>query len=528
MASGSDSHPSALVSRSARLVTASVVRAPEPALQAALGATYAVRLLERTTQRRTHLDTVDKRLRAAGLSLTQTSDGRLSLRRGDETPARQDSGPIGWPALATELPPGPVTDLVTGAASIRALNAFATVEARSTTFAVLNADGKIVARVGWTEGELVEPLTKPLGVQVEVHRMRGYATEAKDVSRRLAAAGLAVAAGEPWLDAVVAAADAGRRPSRRFGMHADQPGDLAVADALLGYLAEMEASVDGVVADIDTEYLHEFRVAVRRTRSVLKLLGDVLGIDVSWAAAEFRWLGDVTTPTRDLDVYLLDMVGMRAAVSRPVDLDPFEAYVRGRRERAQRELAAALAAPRYATLARRWRAELATVMAAPTNSPDTAADLARTRIEHTFHQVARRARAIKTQSPSAQVHALRKKCKELRYLMEVFRPLCDPGSYKQVIGDFKELQQVLGDFQDGEVQAAGLREFAAAMMSGGNTPVDTLLAMGQLSAEFDARQKRARAELDAHHESYLGPRAAKHVALLIGSAGSTGAATSAS
>jgi CHAD domain-containing protein len=311
-------------------------------------------------------------------------------------------------------------------------------------------------------------------------------------------------------------------------MHADQPGDLAVADALLGYLAEMEASVDGVVADIDTEYLHEFRVAVRRTRSVLKLLGDVLGIDVSWAATEFRWLGDVTTPTRDLDVYLLDMVGMRAAVSRPVDLDPFEAYVRGRRERAQRELAAALAAPRYATLARRWRAELATVMAAPTNSPDTAADLARTRIEHTFHQVARRARAIKTQSPSAQVHALRKKCKELRYLMEVFRPLCDPGSYKQVIGDFKELQQVLGDFQDGEVQAAGLREFAAAMMSGGNTPVDTLLAMGQLSAEFDARQKRARAELDAHHESYLGPRAAKHVALLIGSAGSTGAATSAS
>jgi CHAD domain-containing protein len=529
MASGSDSHPSALVSRSARLVTAPVIRDPERALRAALGATFAVRLLDRTTQRRTHLDTVDRRLRDAGLSLTQTSDGRLSARRGDEAPVGQDSSPSDWPALATELPPGPGTDLVTGAVSIRALIPFATVEARSTTFAVLNADKKTIVRIGWTEGELVEPLTKPLGVQVEVHRMRGYAAEAKDISRRLAAAGLTVAAGEPWRDAVVAASDAGRPTSRRFGMHADQPGDLAVADALLGYLAEMEGSVDGVVADIDTEYLHDFRVAVRRTRSVLKLLGDVLPIDVSWAIAEFRWLGDVTTPTRDLDVYLIDMAGMRAAVSRPVDLDPFEAYVRSRRERAQRALAAALTTSRYASLAKRWRAELATVMAARTNSPDTAADLARTRIQHTFHQVARRARAIKTQSPSAQVHALRKKCKELRYLMEVFRPICDPASYKQVIGDFKELQQVLGDFQDGEVQAAGLREFAAAMVRDGNTEVDTLLAMGQLSAEFDARQKRARAELDAHHESYLGPRAAKHVALLVGSAaGSTGAAASAS
>ena len=59
-------------------------------------------------------------------------------------------------------------------------------------------------------------------------------------------------------------------------MQPAQAADLAVADALLGYLGEMEANVEGIIADIDTEYLHNFRVAVRRTRSVLKLLGDVL------------------------------------------------------------------------------------------------------------------------------------------------------------------------------------------------------------------------------------------------------------
>ncbi len=68
----------------------------------------------------------------------------------------------------------------------------------------------------------------------------------------------------------------GPTETQRFGMHADQAADLAVADALLGHLSIMEATVDGITADLDTEFLHDFRVAVRRTRSVLKLLGDVL------------------------------------------------------------------------------------------------------------------------------------------------------------------------------------------------------------------------------------------------------------
>ena len=35
--------------------------------------------------------------------------------------------------------------------------------------------------------------------------------------------------------------------TQRFGMRPDQAADFAVADALLGYLAEMDATVDGIV-----------------------------------------------------------------------------------------------------------------------------------------------------------------------------------------------------------------------------------------------------------------------------------------
>jgi len=48
---------------------------------------------------------------------------------------------------------------------------------------------------------------------------------------------------------------------------------------------------------------------VRRTRSALKLFGDAIGKlsadELAFFAAEFKWVGDLTTPTRDLDVHLL-------------------------------------------------------------------------------------------------------------------------------------------------------------------------------------------------------------------------------
>ena len=142
-------------------------------------------------------------------------------------------------------------------------------------------------------------------------------------------------------------------------MRPDQAADFAVADALLGYLAELDATVDGIVADVDSEFLHDFRVAVRRTRSVLKLLGDVLPAGLAdRLGPEFRWLGDVTTPTRDLDVYLLELDSLAATVTHPDDLTAFGAYVREKRTAAQRALARALRSQRYTDLGDRVGAGL--------------------------------------------------------------------------------------------------------------------------------------------------------------------------
>jgi CHAD domain-containing protein len=93
------------------------------------------------------------------------------------------------------------------------------------------------------------------------------------------------------------------------------------------------------------------------------------------------------------------------------------------------------------------------------------------------------------------VHELRKRCKELRYLLEVFRPLFADAQYRPLIKELKALQDTLGDFQDGEVQREAVREFAAVMMEQGAAPPATVLAMGELAAQLDAHQLNARGAL---------------------------------
>src|SRR5260370_13692290 len=130
---------------------------------------------------------------------------------------------------------------------------------------------------------------------------------------------------------------------------AQMPASVAVARVLLRLLDTLELNVDGVLRDIDTEFLHDLRVAVRRTRSAIKLLGEVLPAELARQyGAEFKWLGDLTTPTRDLDVHLLGFGAMTEQLlsAAPADLEPFRAFLTRPRAREFRRLAAALRSPR--------------------------------------------------------------------------------------------------------------------------------------------------------------------------------------
>ncbi len=79
----------------------------------------------------------------------------------------------------------------------------------------------------------------------------------------------------------------------------------------------MDRNLPGVLADVDPEALHDFRVAVRRTRATLKLGRPALpdGVRDRWEP-ELKWLGTLTTPVRDLDVVQLQLPAMRRLAGR--------------------------------------------------------------------------------------------------------------------------------------------------------------------------------------------------------------------
>ena len=99
-------------------------------------------------------------------------------------------------------------------------------------------------------------------------------------------------------------------------------------------------------------------------------------------------------------------------------------------------------------------------------------------------------------SSDLDLHELRKRCKELRYALEVCAPVLPEGPRKRVVADLKGLQDVLGRFQDTEVQRWALRGFAEEMMTGG-TSAGAMLAMGELIGHLDVEQERARRDFDA-------------------------------
>jgi CHAD domain-containing protein len=317
------------------------------------------------------------------------------------------------------------------------------------------------------------------------------------------------------------------------------PAPQAAAAVLLRLLDTVDANVAGVLADTDTEFLHDLRVSVRRTRSALKLFGDALtgrkGLtagELAFFAAEFKWVGDLTTPTRDLDVHLLDYEKTAATLdaAKPDDLEPFRAFLGQRRLREFRALTRGLRSPRFTGLTRDWRARLTALARVPVNgktvsavrsgSSDkpaggTAGSLAAERTRVAFAKVAKRGTEITPDSPAESLHDLRKRCKELRYALEFFAPLHDPAVSGKVVGDLKRLQDCLGEFQDTEVQIGEIRALAAAMLAVGEAPAVTLLAMGEVTAGLAARQRAARADFERRFSAFADVDGQRRMALLL-------------
>jgi CHAD domain-containing protein len=446
--------------------------------------------------RRAWLDTFDWRLHRAGLELEQIeANGLTSIElRGSNGHVLSvtSTRPIEWPASAAVLPAGAVRDRVAAVAGVRALLETAWFDGSRSTLRLLDDERKTIARLH------VDTSLEGTKARMSMIPLRGYDRETTRAAVVLATVNGVTTSPTTFYEQCLAAA--GRRfddgPVSRPGdaVTAGLPASIAIAGVLQMFLSTVEANVAGVIGDIDTEFLHDLRVAVRRARSTIKLAGNALPYADARLADDLKWLGDATTPTRDLDVYLLVVPTMAAGlrVAHPDDLEPFRTHLAVRRADAFARLVTDLQSPSFASVLARWRAVASVDQESVPQAP-TAAEFGAASLRRAHRRVLRVGSRIDPYSPAEKLHALRKRCKELRYLLEIFEQVESPHSRKRVLPVLKALQECLGEFQDSEVQAAKIRTFAAEMMAEHSAPASALLAMGELAAQLDTHQQHARA-----------------------------------
>jgi CHAD domain-containing protein len=476
------------------------------ALRALAGA-YTVAMDRPVTARRTWLDSADRRLYRAGMALTATAgvDGAAEiLEFSGPDGASVTAGPdtAGWPRLLAGLPDElrPRLEPVLG---VRALLPVVEVCGSSVAGRLLDAQGKSVLRLVHERPATIAGTRARLPGGLRLVPLRGYATAAVPAGRIVQAAGL-VRDDRPGYAAALAAAGVDPDATALPPIRPELPGDVAVARVLLSFLDEMDAVHDGTVADVDIEFLHDFRVAVRRSRSVLRLLGDLLPAHlVAWVMPELRWLGDLTGRSRDLDVHLQELPSMAAGLTsgRPEDLAPMAVHLQRLRASERRRLVRGLRSSRYGRWRVHWRTTLAELAGRHGDGPSVQ-EISAERLAGAYRRVLRGGARITPESPAEDLHDLRKRCKELRYLLEIFAPVLDAGGVRGAVKELKTLQDVLGTFQDSEAQRDTIYALAADMMLGGDADSRTILAMGEIAARLQESMQASRAEFAGTFSSF--------------------------
>jgi CHAD domain-containing protein len=452
------------------------------------------------------LDTFDGRLCAAGLRLEHHRDGEAMLVLRDDSgapPARlAGATPPRWPSA---LPGGPFRARVAEVTKERALVPLLTVTSHARRAQRRDRRGKATV-VAELHVDVREDGHRVPGWMLELHAVVGHGNERERIATRLLSLGLVPHDGD--LAAVVATERGtslgGTSSSPTVALDATEPALSGYRRVLANLADTVEANRAGTIEDIDEEFLHDLRVAVRRTRTVLKEGKSVLPAEVRLSYQEaFGVLGQRTGPARDLDVYIVGWDDYVAPLGLTGDagLAKVRREIERQRATAHRELSKLLDSDASRRELDEWRTWLADPNVEGPASPPLGRVVAR-RIAKAQEKVLTDGRSITPETPGQRLHDLRKDTKRLRYLLECFGSIFPPDDLKAFVSQLKELQDNLGAHQDAEVHLAQLRDLAHDLHERAVVDTDALLAMGRLSDQLERRRMVERAAFTKRFARY--------------------------
>jgi CHAD domain-containing protein len=246
------------------------------------------------------------------------------------------------------------------------------------------------------------------------------------------------------------------------------------------------------------EGVHQARVATRRLRSELKLLGGA--IDSEWVTqvrVDLKWLGEALGQVRDSDVLAGLFDGGDDGSSFDADgRNELRSKLEGQRRTCCRELAGVLSSDRYLDLLDQLDKAASNLpvddarqgQRAPTRSTLTdrlAAKVLPKLVGRRWRSLRRAVRGAGNHPSDLELHGMRIRAKELRYAAEITAPVIGTAA-RHTAAAAEAAQNVLGDHHD----AVNAESWLRGQAMNGTTAAS--YSAGRLSAEQARRQRKLR------------------------------------
>lgn len=361
---------------------------------------------------------------------------------------------------------------------------------------VSNARGRHVARV--VVQQFSDALHNPAPIALRAYALRGQRTRAlKAIARiRQALAIDELPTSIDLRDIDLASADLPAALQCRVpAITGEDEIGIALTKTLAANFHVLTSRERGIEADLDTEFLHDYRIALRRMRSLFdafKPLFDERTADL--LKADLKWLNEVSGGRRDLDVFLHQFPQLQRATPRrhTTALGQLRDFIVTERENAQHRLVFELTGTRYDVFKADWRAllERPQFVGAGHDEPVTAA--AGASVWTSYRRIRKQIRAPGTTAEIKALHALRKDCKKLRYQIESFETLFPRRRLTRAVAELKQLQDILGTVCDLSVQQAFLIERRDQMLAQLTDPSPMAQLLEALLAQYAEAETRLR------------------------------------
>lgn len=362
-----------------------------------------------------------------------------------------------------------------------------------------NDKEKIVCRFDWLE-VLAGPNDREAIVRYcRVRSLLGYEMEAQVAAEALRAHGAQACAEGPLEILLRNACNLPRPYSLRpvFDVDPHMSARDAVGRIVRAMLVLLRENEERIPGDVDTEFLHDYRICLRKIRSVLSL---VKGIYPEKEAEKMRHLlarlARETNKLRDLDVYLLsrerymEMLppAFRAALG--AMFSEFAAERASEILKVTRTIRSKAHHKRMAELETFFNES--TVHDPTENAFVPVGPFVFQRIYKRYRKIRAIAATLEDDAPDEAVHQVRIEGKKLRYLIEFFEEIIPTTEVATAEKQLRRLQAQLGNFNDCSVQQKALLDYWEKKKNKPGDQLGIALSLGGLVSLLHRSQLKQR------------------------------------